>query len=180
MIDINTEADEILEEIILPGKLNDKLKSIVSNDNKSLSESFDPDRQCERLCQNHFHDIVKHPEFSVIAVQKLIRQASGQIARSGVALLLDSMNHESGQFQLIVEAGLTIKIDSNQYVPLAVATSTHLNECASRIEQSAELKVSQAARVRKLVNTITDRMNSAGVSFFGDLATDGEIKFSLQ
>jgi hypothetical protein len=68
MIDINTEADEILEEIILPGKLNDKLKSIVSNDNKSLSESFDPDRQCERLCQNHFHDIVKHPEFSVIAV----------------------------------------------------------------------------------------------------------------
>ena len=77
------------EEIILPGKLQDKIKKIVFEDNQRQTGSFDPDEQCERLGAEHFYDIVKHPEFSVVAVQRMIRQASGQIARSGVAVLLE-------------------------------------------------------------------------------------------
>ena len=167
------------EESILPGKLQDKIKKIVFEDNQRQTGSFDPDEQCERLGAEHFYDIVKHPEFSVVAVQRMIRQASGQIARSGVAVLLESIDFESGKFCLLIEDGLTFKISANQYVPLAVATPVHFEECAQRIMESAEAKLMQANRVRDLFASIRMRMRDAQVDFFGELAQNGEIKFSL-
>ena len=172
-------TDTITEEIILPGKLQDKIKKIVFEDNEKQEGAFDPDEQCERLGAEHFYDIVKHPEFSVIAVQKMIRQVSGQIARSGVAALLESIDFENGKFSLLVEPGLTFKIGVNQYVPLAVATPAHFEECAQRIMESAEAKLLQAQRVRDLFASIRMRMRDAQVDFFGELALNGEIKFSI-
>lgn len=172
-------TDTTTEEIILPGKLQDKIKKIVFEDNQKQEGAFDPDEQCERLGAEHFYDIVKHPEFSVIAVQKMIRQVSGQIARSGVAALLESIDFENGRFSLIVEPGLTFKIGVNQYVPLAVATPAHFEECAERIMESAEAKLLQAERVRDLFASIRMRMRDAQVDLFGELAINGEIKFSI-
>jgi len=176
-------TDTTTEEIILPGKLQDKIRKIVSEDNEKQKGAFDPEDQCERLGSEHFYDIVKHPEFSVIAVQKMIRQVSGQIARSGVAALLESFDFENGKFCLLMEKSLTFKIQNksgvDQYVPIAVATPTHFEECAQRIMKSAEAKYLQAERVSNLFAHIRMRMRDAQVDFFGKLALNGEIKFSI-
>ena len=174
----HTASDQLDEEIIMPGKLNDKIKQLVLEDNQLQAGEFSPEDQAERIVASYFKDIVSHPEFSVVAAQRLVRQTSGAIARNGVSLLCDSATQ--GAFSLFLEPGQSIKVDSGIYVLFANATQDHLTRCVQRISESAEKSVLHSRDITKVVRLICRQMQEHKINHFGQLANElGQVEFSF-
>lgn len=167
----------------LAGKIQDRIKQLVYEDNLIQKTSFDPEDQAERIAAEYRSELVNHPEFLPVALKKMIRETSGRIARAGVQILYDA--EKDGILTLIIEDGQTFKIKDDQYVSFQNATVTHFRRCAERILQSAEKSVMSAERLRKIITGICMQMQNNNVNHIGELPSSHktgnklEIEFSL-
>lgn len=179
MIETELEAATQNEVVVeLAGKITDRIKQLVYEDNQRQHGEFDPDEQAERIAAEYRGELVNHPEFVPTAIKKLVRETSGRIARAGVQILCEA--EQDGMFCLILEPGQTFKVEPGVYVQFANATAQHFRRCVERIEETAASAMLSAQNLAKIVAHVCRQMETNGVNHFGELAKDnGQIEFSF-